>query len=133
MMASLPPTADADTRDISPTTPARPPRRGLKAHPVAPCGFADPGVERGEVDVERLRRWTLSPRLHVLGVRREAFWWLNTDTIRCVDNRLAFDSPHVVEGLGYRSAGDRYHNGLGVRDVAALAPDPVQLVSGLLR
>src|SRR5918994_936848 len=79
--------------------------------------LANPIVERGEVDVERLRRRTVRPRLHEFGVRREAFWGVHTPEIRRVEDRLPLNALHVVEGLADSAARDRHDHRLYVRDV----------------
>src|SRR5215211_5240320 len=91
--------------------------------------FAKTIVERGEVDVERLRRRSVRPRLHIFGVRGEVLWGLHAHKVRRVDNRFALDAPHVVEGLGDRTARNCHKHDLGVRDVPALSPDPPHLVA----
>src|SRR5215204_5900055 len=93
------------------------------------ASFDKPVVERGEVGVERLRRRTVRPRLHVFGVGGEALWGLHAHEVRRIDNRFALEPSHVVEGLGDRAARDRHEYDLGVRDVPALSSDPPQLVA----
>src|SRR5215213_2923164 len=102
------------------------PRLLVAAPQVARCRarFTDPIVEHCEVDVERLRRRTVRPRLHVFGVRGEARWGLHAPEVRRVDNRLPLEALYVVEGLGDRAARDRHEHGLGLRAVTALSPDP---------
>src|SRR5215203_1002425 len=57
------------------------------------ASFAKPVVERGEVGIERLRRRSVGPRLHVFGVGGEALWGLHAHEVCHVDNR--FFCPRV--------------------------------------
>ena len=88
----------------------------VAAPQVARCRarFANPILERGEVDVERLSRRTVCPRLHEFGVRGEARWGVYTSEISRVDNRLALQALHIVKGLGDPAARDCYDHGLDV-------------------
>src|SRR5215218_5254938 len=106
----------------------------VPAPQVARCRarFANPIVERGEVDIERLRRRTVRPRLHEFGVRREALWGVYTHKVCRIDNRLLLNALHVVEGLGDRPARYRPEHGLGVGDVSALSPYPCHFVASPL-
>src|SRR4051794_38831014 len=106
----------------------------VAAPEVARCrvGVGDPVVDAREVDVERLGRGAVRPRLHVLGVRGEAAGRIRTDQVGGVDHRLPVDALHPVERLGHRSARDCEQHRLGVGDVAALAADPRDVVTGLL-
>src|SRR5829696_1559528 len=58
--------------------------------------LANPVVDRGEVGVERLRRRSVGPRLHVFGVGGEALWGLHAHEVCRVDNRFALESLHGV-------------------------------------
>src|SRR5215213_11818842 len=107
------------------------PRLLVAAPHIARCraSFVNLLVERGEVGVKRLRRRTVRPRLHVFGVRGEACRGVDAPEVRRIDNRLALEALHIVEGLGDRAARDRHEHDLSLRDVAALSPDPSHVVA----
>src|ERR671915_1654600 len=66
----------------------------VSAPQVAWCRtcLAEPVVQRSEIDVERLGRWTVRLGLHELRVGAEARWRINADPIGGIDHRLAHDS-----------------------------------------
>src|SRR5918999_1564826 len=66
----------------------------VSAPQVAWCRtcLAESAVQRSEIDVERLGRWTVRLGLHELRVGAEARWRINADPIGGIDHRLACDS-----------------------------------------